>query len=71
MLSNFVVLGTPIDVLDASKIAPVPVSEVTVETPGNLVYPFPVKDMEIAAIGPYAVLAVSYTHLTLPTILRV
>ena len=44
--------------LDASKIAPVPVSEVTVETPGNLVYPFPVKDMEIAAIGPYAVLDV-------------
>ena len=52
--------------LDASKIAPVPVSEVTVETPGNLLYPFPVRDIEIAAIGP-----VSYTHLTLPTILRV
>ena len=52
------VLGTPIDVLDASKIAPVPVSEVTVETPGNLVYPFPFSDNEIAAIGPYAVLDV-------------
>ena len=58
MFSNFVVLGTPIDVLDASKIAPVPVSEVTVETPGNLLYPFPVKDIEIAAMGPYAVLDV-------------
>ena len=37
---NFVVLGTPIDVLDASKIAPVPVSEVTVNTVIFL-YPFP------------------------------
>ena len=46
------------DVLDASKIAPVPVSEVTVETPGNLLYPFHVKDIEIAAMGPYAVLDV-------------
>ena len=26
MFSNFVVLGTPMDVLDASKIAPVPVA---------------------------------------------
>ena len=58
MFSNFVVLGTPIDVLDASKIAPVPVSEVTVETPGNHLYPFPFSDNEIAAIGPYAVLDV-------------
>ena len=58
MFSNFVVLGTPIDVLDASKIAPVPVSEVTVETPGNLLYPFPVRDIERAAMGPYAVLDV-------------
>ena len=58
MLSNFVVLGTPIDVLDASRIAPVPVAEVTVETPGNLVYPFPFSDSEIDAMGPYAVLDV-------------
>ena len=44
--------------LDASKIAPVPVADVTVETPGNLVYPYPFSDNEIAAIGPYAVLDV-------------
>ena len=52
MLSILVVWGTPIDVLDASKIAFVPVSEVTVDTPGNLVYPFPFSDNETAAIGP-------------------
>ena len=52
------VLGTPIDLLDASKRAPVPVSEVTVDIPGNLVYPFPFVDKETAAIGPYAVLDV-------------
>ena len=44
--------------LDASKIAPDPVAELTVETPGNLVYPYPLSDNEIAAIGPYAVLDV-------------
>ena len=58
MLSNFVVLGTPIDVLDASKIAPVPVSEVTVETLVifYILFLFPI--IEIAAIGLYAVLDV-------------
>ena len=48
-------MGIPMDLLDASRIAPVPVSEVTVDTPGSLVYPFPFSAIAIAAIGPYAV----------------
>ena len=51
-MSISVVLGTPIDVLEASRIAPVPESVVTVDIPGILVYPFPLSANATYAIGP-------------------
>ena len=58
MFSISNVFGTPILVLDASRIAPDPVSVVTVLIPGILLYPLPLSARETWAIGPYALLEV-------------